>query len=156
MAEVEKRIHTRAVLLTLNDQLYRALFAVLTPITDEQILYIAPSIDRRCIRDVAIHAYRPVLAVACVAANHSWPARPLLSRSVDELFTLLESMHIQIEDLFEELHDEMLARPISLPWVERINCLEALLESLGHGLQHVGALQGIRALGGFPVRLEDE
>jgi hypothetical protein len=153
---VEKRIHTRAVLLTLNDQLYRALFAVLTPITDEQIRFVAPTIDRRSIRDVAIHTYRPVLAVACVATNHPWPPRPQNPHSVDELLTLLESMHIQIQDLFEELHDEMLARPIALPWVERINCLEALLESLGHGLQHVGALQGIRALGGFPVQLEEE
>ena len=153
---MEKRIHTRAILLNLNDQLYRALFAVLTPISDEQILYIAPTIDRRCIRDVAIHAYRPILAVACVATNQLWPSRPQVPRSADELLTLLESMHIQIEDLFEDLHDDLLVRPITLPWIEQINCLEALLESLGHGLQHVGALQGMRAMGGFPIMLEEE
>ena len=153
---MEKHIHAKAVLLTLNEQLYRALFAVLTPFSDTQILYVALSIDRRTLRDVAIHAYRPVLAVACVASDHPWPPRPQTPRSVDELLTLLESMHIQIEDLFAQLHDEMLVRRISLPWVEGINCLEALLESLAHGLQHVGTLQGIRALGGFPVPLEDE
>lgn len=153
---MEKRIHTRAILLNLNDQLYRALFSVLTPISDEQILYTAPTIDRRCIRDVAIHAYRPVLAVACVATNQPWPSRPQVPRGVDELLTLLESMHIQIEDLFEELHDDLLVRPITLPWAEQINCLEALLESLAHGLQHVGALQGMRALGGFPTAPEEE
>jgi hypothetical protein len=153
---VEKRIHMRAVLLNLNDQLYRALFTVLTPITDEQMLYTAPALDRRPIRDVAIHAYRPVLAVACMVSGQPWPTRPLVPRTVDELLTLLESMHIHIEVLFEQLHDEALVQSISLPWVEQISGLEALLDSLGHGLQHVGALQGLRALGGFPVPPEDE
>ncbi|GCE46452.1 broad specificity phosphatase PhoE [Thermosporothrix hazakensis] len=138
-----------------NAYLYQQVRAVVTGLTDEQLAYSAPAIDLRPLREVAIHAYRPVLVVACVATGKEWPPRLPQPRTADELFAQLATMHQQIEACLTGLTPEDWQRTITLPWNPSISVYEALIESIGHGLVHVGCMQGIRAFGGFPTPPEE-
>jgi hypothetical protein len=149
-------METRTYLQSFHTYLYTNLIAILTDLTDEQIAYSAPQIDTRNIRDVAIHAYRPVLAVACLIAGREWPNRPQLPENVEDLLILLQAMHTQITNLLTvDITSKMLERTISLPWNKEQDAAAALIESIGHGLLHIGNIQGIRAIGGFPTPAEE-
>lgn len=138
-----------------HERLYQDLINILADLTDIQLEYAAPQIDNRCMRDVAIHAYRPVLAVACVLADDEWPVRPILPTATDELLQLLHCMRLSIDDRLARLAAPALEQTISLPWQQQQRGLDAMIDCLTHGLLHVGAIQGIRAFGGFPTPAEN-
>ena len=144
-------MEVKPILSYLHSQLYEGLIVILTDLTDQQLEYQAPDIDTRSIRDVAMHAYRPVLAIACVLAGEEWPVRPHVPDSKDELFALLQTMHTHIDECLMRIPIGKLEETISLPWDQSKSGLEALAGSFMHGMQHVGAIQGIRACGGFPL-----
>lgn len=135
--------------------MYDSLIAILTDLTNQQLEYQAPQIDTRSIRDVAIHAYRPVFAIVCVLGGEKWPARPQLPVTKNELFDLIQAMHTQIDECIIHIPLDKLDETISLPWNQNKSGLEALAGSFMHGMQHVGAIQGIRAFAGFPTPPED-
>jgi hypothetical protein len=60
-------------------------------------------------------------------------------------------MHIS---LLASCDEKQLAATISLSWNEQSIALAALIESFAHGFLHIGTLQGIRAIGGFPTSIE--
>lgn len=141
----------RITLRTMNQYLAQELDASLVGLTDRQILYRAPAIDERCIRDIAIHAHRPVLAVATTVAGYPWPSRPILSESVSHLYSLLDEMAEQVEQWLSEASDEAYIQPVDLRWGTYSTGAQALINSLAHGLVHAGAIRGVRAIGGFPT-----
>jgi hypothetical protein len=148
-------MEAKTILSYLHSQLYDSLIAILTDLTDQQLEYHAPQIDTRSIRDVAIHAYRPVFAIACVLAREKWPVRPQLPVTKNELFNLLQTMHTQTDAYLIRIPLDTLDEAIPLPWNQNQSGLEALVGSFMHGIQHIGAIQGIRAFGGFPTPPED-
>lgn len=133
-----------------NDQLLAALEDALVDLGTEQIDYAAPVLDERTIRDVAIHAYRPVLAVVTVVAGQPWPPKPVLPRSATELHTLLRTMHAQIAGWLEALPAAVLLAPVTVRWGSYPTGTDAIVGSLMHGGVHAGVIRGIRAVGGFP------
>lgn len=146
-----------AALLTLiymNAELKAAIGDALQGMTDEQILFAAPALDSRDIRQIAIHAYRPVLAVACVVAGEEWPERAPLPTDLPELMRLLEAMYNRVDQLFEQLPVGSLSRTVNLRWASDVGALEALVNVLAHGFVHAGTVRGARAIGGFPAPAE--
>ena len=142
--------HELGVLSIANHQLLAALEAALVDVRDEHIHYSAPVLDERSIRDIAIHTYRPVLAVVAVIADQPWPPRPLLPTSLSDLYALLRSMHTQIDLWLPQLPHPVLLQPVTLPWGFYKTGTEAITGSFAHGFVHTGVILGIRAIGGFP------
>jgi len=145
----------KAQLVSLHSYLYQNLVHVLIDLSDEQLAYRAPLIDQRPLREVALHAYRPLLAVACVACGEEWPPRAPLPTTKEALLDLLQTMQTQIDGLIDRLPSDTLKRTISLPWDAQQNTVDALNQTIGHGLLHVGSIYGIRAFGGFPLPTEE-
>lgn len=148
-------MNMKAQLVSLHSYLYQNLVNVLIDLTDEQLAYSAPLIDQRPLREVALHAYRPLLAVACVACGEEWPPRTPLPATKDAFLDLLQTMQTQIDALISHLPSDAAERTISLPWDAQQNMVDALNQSMGHGLLHVGCIYGIRAFGGFPLPPEE-
>lgn len=142
-------------LVRMNAELKAAIGDALDGLIDEQIRFAAPALDSRGIDQVAVHAYRPVLAVACVVAGEDWPERDPDPPDLPGLMRLLEAMYARVDALLTQLPSESLARTISLRWASEIGALEALVNVLAHGFVHVGAIRGIRAIGGFPPPAEE-
>jgi len=138
-----------ALMLT-NHELRRALHAALAGVTDAHMHYRTPVLDERSLCEVAIHAYRPVLAVVAVVVGQPWPPRPALPQTVPELATLLDAMHGRIDQWLAAVPDEVLAQPVTVRWGSYATGIHAIAGSLAHGLVHTGVIRGIRALGGFP------
>lgn len=128
-----------------------ALLTTHNALVKELKLAIQGLIDARCLRDVAIHAQRPVLAAAAVVAGYEWPPRPVLPETCAELHMLVDEMTAQIDLWLRETPDARLLGEVTLRWGTFPTGTEALINSLAHGLVHVGAIRGIRALGGFPL-----
>ncbi len=146
---------TKTQLASLHSYLNQHLVNVLIDLSDEQLAYRAPFIDQRSLREVALHAYRPVLAVACVACSEAWPPRTPLPTTKEALLDLLQTMQAQIAERIDGLSSDALERTLHLPWNTQQNTVDALNQSIGHGLLHIGSIYGIRAFGGFPLPTED-
>ncbi len=141
----------KSILRSMNKALKMELQKVIHDLTDTEIGYSAPSIDERSICDVAIHAHRPLLAVASVITGREWPARPPRPKDCVALGVLLGEMAEQIDEWLVESDDRVLSKPVTLRWGDFPTGTEAMINSLTHGFVHVGAIRGIRALGGFPT-----
>jgi hypothetical protein len=141
-------------LASFHSFLYQNLVQVLIDLSDEQLAYSAPLIDERPLREVALHAYRPVLAVVCVAAGENWPPRVPIPTTKEGFLDLLQTMHTQIAALINQLPNDAVEQTISLPWDEQQNMVDAFNQNIGHGMLHVGTIYGIRASGGFPLPAE--
>ena len=148
-------METKTILSYLHSQLYDSLITILTDLMDQQLEYNASQIDTRSISDVALHAYRPVFAIACVLAGEEWPVRPQLPVAKNELFDLFQTMRTHIDECIIHIPFAKLDEIISLPWNQQQSGLEAFVGSFMHGMQHIGAIQGIRAFGEFPMPPED-
>ena len=136
----------RQVLQQLHQQLYLELNAVLVNLHDEQIRASAPAIDARSIGEVAIHAHRPILAVVCAMAGIERPPRPDPPATVATLLPILQDMAHQVNVWVAALPDEAWQQKIALPWGNNLVALDAYLESITHGLVHVGRIGGMRAI----------
>lgn len=142
-------------LASFHSYLYDNLVYVLVDLSDEQLAYRVPLIDERPLREVALHAYRPVLATACVACGEPWPSRVPVPTTKDAFLDLLQTMRTQIDALIDRLPSNALERTITLPWDENQNMIDAFQQNIGHGMLHVGQIYGIRACGGFPPPTEE-
>lgn len=152
--ETRSSVTEKRVLLLLNNNLAEELRNVVHALSDAELLFAAPVIDERCIRDVAIHVHRPVLAATAIVTGRAWPPRPSVPTDNAALQALLNEMADEINQWLSDVDEEMLAKPVTLRWGDFATGSEAILNSLAHGFVHVGAIQGIRAIGGFPLPAE--
>ncbi|MEZ4861386.1 MAG: hypothetical protein R3C14_08770 [Caldilineaceae bacterium] len=144
----------KRILLLLNKNLAEEVRNMVHDLSDTEILFVAPAIDERCIRDVAIHVHRPVLAATAVVTGRAWPPRPSWPTDGAELQVLLKEMAEQISDWLRNADEAMLSQPVTLRWGDFATGSGAILNSLVHGFVHVGAIRGIRAIGDFPLSPE--
>jgi hypothetical protein len=79
-----------------------------------------------------------------------WPPRLAQPDSAAALLTLLDTLLAQVDELVSGLSADDLDKDVTFPWGQQ-QAGDALSASLVHALTHAGGLQGIRALGGFPV-----
>jgi hypothetical protein len=146
----------RSLLEALDRELMDALSFGLADLTDEQVAFVAPAIDLRSVRDVAIHGYRTVLVLAATVAGQPYPPRDPLPETAAGLAALLALMHRRIAEWRQLTTSEMLAAPLRMPWgFERPTGAAALVNAYAHGLVHAGTILGIRAAGGFPTPPEE-
>ncbi len=142
------------ILIAMNTSLTRELAGVVCDLTDTQLQFSAPTIDARSILDVAIHVHRPVLAATAVITGREWPERPPWPKTSVALTQLLTEMSQQVNDWISEADDTVFTKPVKLRWGHFDTGNGAMLNSLVHGFIHVGAIQGIRGIGGFPTTPE--
>lgn len=147
-------METAPILQRLHQQLYHELRAVLVNLQDEQIQANAPVIDARSIGEVAIHAHRPVLAVVCATAGVERSSRPAPPTTAATLQHILDDMAHQVNTWLAALPEEAWRQAIVLPWGNDLLALDAYLESITHGLIHVGHIAGMRAVLGMPTPQE--
>lgn len=139
----------KVALLALNSRLGADLHRVLLGVDDDRILYSAAAIDARSIVEVAIHAYSSLLGFTSVVAGAGWPSDPQPPASAAELLATLDAIRERVEELIGGLPDGIFETEIVLPWGQSVGALDAIADGLAHGFGHVGAIGGIRAIGGF-------
>ena len=144
----------KSILIAMNSSLAKELGDVIYDLTDTQINFSAPTIDARSIRDVAIHAHRPVLAATAIITGRQWPACPPWPKTSEALKQLLNEMSQQVNDWIIDADDIVFMKPVELRWGQFKTGDDAMLNSLVHGFIHTGAIRGIRAIGGFPTTPE--
>lgn len=155
---------SRTLLLTINERFQSALSAMLSDLTDAQMQAKASVIDERTIAEVAIHAYSNLLGIGTVIAGREWsleqwpmsdwPAHLVRLPTTAAFLTLLGDLHAQAQALLESLPASALDQTVTLPWGKQPGG-EAAIDALLHGLHHVDAIGGIRALAGFPTPPDD-
>jgi len=142
-------------LRAMNDHLRNFLRDMLADLSDEQINYNAPAIDGRSIADIAVHAYCSILIFTNAIAGKGWPEMPAVPTTLADLLTLLDSTHDQLEQFIAALPEGALEQSYKMPWGQEMQGLEAFAGALGHSFVHIGNIQGVRAIGGFPTPPEN-
>jgi len=151
---------TRSFIVATNNRLKWWFHHTLSDLTPEQLHYSTPVLDDRPILEVAIHAITILFGTATVIAGKEWSlddypldgwppklARPTLAA---ELVAMLDALLAQVDESLANVSDDALDKEVTLPWGQQ-GAGDALSASLTHALTHVGGIQGIRAIGGFPV-----
>jgi hypothetical protein len=134
-----------------NDRLKISLYRVIEDLTNDQLEYIASAIDERSIAEVAIHANESLLGFTLCAAGHGWPEAQNIPITVAGLLLRFNETHELIDQTLANLTEGTLEETFTLPWGQEVAAFEAIADGLAHGLIHVGAIEGIRAIGGFPT-----
>lgn len=140
-----------ATLQTLDEQAWNTLRGMLTDLTDEQAQYVASAIDERSLLDVAFHSYGSTFFMAYALAGKDWPTPPAQPANLAELLTTLDSMHEQVQTLLNKLPEDALDKTYEMPWGEQWTGRFSIAGALAHHFIHIGNIQGIRAMGGFPT-----
>lgn len=140
-----------AILKTLDEQAWNMLRGMVADLTDEQAQYIAPAIDERSLLDVAVHSYNSTFFMSFALAGKDWPTPPAQPATVAELLTTLDRMHEQVQTLLSNLPEDALEKTYDMPWGEQWTGRSAIAISFAHHFVHIGGIQGIRAMGGFPT-----
>lgn len=148
-------MNAKDVLVALNSRLGADLARVLLGLDDDRVMFSAPAIDARPIAEVAVHAYGSLLGYTSVVAGAGWPSDPQPPASAPELLATLDAMRARVAELLAGLPEGVLETEVTLPWGQGIGALDAIADGLAHGFGHVGAIAGIRAMGGFPTPPED-
>lgn len=120
-------------------------------LSDEQIGYSAPAIDGRSIAGIAIHAYSGVFMLAHVAAGKARPTIPTEPTTTADLLALLDRMYDEADQALARLPQGALEQTYTMPWGQQMTGIESFTAALAHSLVHIGSIQGIRAIGGFPT-----
>ena len=151
---------TKTFVIATNGRLKWWLHHTLGDLSPEQLHYRTPLIDDRPIAEVAMHATIILLGNALVAAGRHWSLEdypldgwpPGLAQpdSAAALVTMLDALLAQVDELVSRLSDDDLDKDVTFPWGQQ-QAADALSAGLVHALTHAGSIQGIRALGGFPV-----
>lgn len=107
-----------------------------------------------------MHAITILLGYATVVAGRDWPVEdyppdrwpPRLARpaSAAELVAALDALLAQVDEVLTRLSDGDLDQDVTFPDGQQ-HAGDALSAGLTHALTHVGAIAGIRAIGGFPL-----
>ncbi len=139
------------ILRSMNNFAYRMLRNMLVGLSDEQVSYIAPAIDERPIAGIVAHAYSGAYLMSFAVAGKERPERPTPPSTAADLLALLDSIHEQVDQNLANATDEALAKTYKMPWGQEVGGLEALTGAFAHSIVHAGAIQGIRAMGGFPT-----
>lgn len=134
-----------------NDRLKMSLDRVIEDLTNDQLEYIAPTIDERPIAEVAVHAYESLHGFTLCAAGQSWPEPQNIPITVAGLLLRFNEVHELVDQTLASLPEGSLEQTFTLPWGLEIAAFEAIADGLAHGLIHVGTIEGIRAIGGFPT-----
>jgi DinB superfamily len=79
-----------------------------------------------------------------------WPPRLARPDSAAELIATLDALVAQVNELLSGLSDGELDKEVRFPDGQQQSG-DALSAGLTHALTHVGAIAGIRAIGGFPL-----
>lgn len=151
---------TKTFVIATNGRLKWWLHHTLGDLSPEQLYYRTPLIDDRPIAEVAMHATIILLGNALVAAGRHWSLEdypldgwpPTLAQpdSAAALVTMLDALLAQVDEVVSSLSDDDLDKDVTFPWGQQ-QAADALSTGLVHALTHAGSIQGIRALGGFPV-----
>jgi len=151
---------TKTFVIATNGRLKWWLQHTLEDLSPEQLHYRTPLIDDRPIAEVAMHATVILLGNALVAAGKQWsledypldgwPPRLARPASAAELVATLDTLLAQVDEVVSGLSDDDLGKDVTFPWGQQ-QAGDALSAALTHALTHAGAIEGIRALGGFPV-----
>lgn len=140
-----------SLLRALNDQARNFMRMMVTGLSDEQVRYSAPAIDERSIAGVVLHAYSSMYMLAHSFADKQWPAMPAVPTTTADLLKLLDEMHDRADQALAEMSEGAMEKLYTMPWGQKWTGAEASAAALGHCFMHAGAIQGIRALGGFPT-----
>lgn len=139
------------ILQSMNNLAYRMLRNMIEGLSDEQVNYVAPAIDERSIAGVVVHAYSGAYLMSYAIASKERPERPTQPMTATDLLALLDSMHKQADENLAQAADGALEKMYKMPWGQEMGGIEALTGALAHSIVHAGAIQGIRAMGGFPT-----
>ena len=153
-------MNTTAFIIATNSRLQWWLHHTLSDLTPEQLEYSAPAIDDRPIAEVAMHAVTILLGYTLVVTGRDlpvedfptdrWPPRLARPGSASELVAALDALLAQVDELLSGLPDGELDKEVTFP-DGKPQAGDALSAGLTHALTHVGAIAGIRAIGGFPL-----
>lgn len=141
----------------LNDNLWNFLRGMVQDLSDEQVQYSTPVLDGRSIAAVAVHAYGSVLYFANILSGIPMerPKKSPELTTTTALLEIIDTCHAQVEQRLAELPDTALEQPCKMPWGQELIGSNALSGVIAHSLVHVGNIQGIRAIGGFPTPPEN-
>jgi len=153
-------MNTTSFIIATNGRLTWWLHHTLSDLTPEQLHYSAPAIDDRSLMEVAMHAVTILLGHAIVVTGRDWPLEdyppdrwpPKLAQpaSAAELVASLDALLAQVDEVVTRLSDGDLDKDVTFPFGQQ-QAGDALSAALTHALTHVGAMAGIRAIGGFPL-----
>jgi hypothetical protein len=153
-------VNTTSFIIATNGRLQWWLHHTLSDLTPEQLQYSAPMIDDRPILEVAMHAITILLSYATVVTGRDlpvedfppdrWPPRLARPTEASELVATLDALLAQVDELLSRLPDGDLDKEVTFPDGQQ-QAGDALSAGLTHALTHVGAIAGIRAIGGFPL-----
>ena len=140
-----------------NDLLRHALRGMIQDLSDEQVGYSTPVLDGRSITAITMHAYGSVFYFATIISGIPMerPKAPSVPDTTAALLELIETSHDTIEQRLAELPEDALQQLCKMPWGQELQGFEALSGVMAHSLIHVGNIQGIRAIGGFPTPSEN-
>ena len=151
---------TKTFVIATNGRLKWWLHHTLEDLSPEQLHYRTPLVDDRPIAEVAMHATVILLGNALVATGKPWPLEdypldgwpPKLAQpdSAAALVSMLDTLLAQVDELVQQIPADALDKDVTFPWGQQ-QAGDALSAGLVHALTHAGAMEGIRALGGFPV-----
>jgi DinB superfamily len=153
-------METKTFVMATNGRLKWWLHHTLEDLSLEQLHYRTPLVGDRPIAEVAMHAAVILLGNAFVAAGKhwsledypldGWPPRLARPDSAAALVAMLDTMLAQVDELVQQIPAGALDKEVTFPWGQQ-QAGDALSAGLVHALTHAGAIEGIRALGGFPV-----
>jgi hypothetical protein len=138
----------------LNNRMKDVLLRVLGDLSDEQIRYSAPAIDKRPIAQVAIHGYGSMVGVALLLTGKTdfrQAMAPPKIETTQELIAQINRMHYLTEESLNGLSEDTFRQQIKLPTGHEMAGFDAFAWAASHSFVHAGAIQGIRAIGGFPT-----
>ena len=141
-----------ANLQALDEQAWTFLCGMVADLNDEQIARHAPAIDERSIAGVTIHAYVSAFYMVFPLAGKDWPtmsAEPPATTA--DLLSTLDDMHARVKELLADLPAGALEKMYDMPWGVQWQGRQAMVSALAHALVHAGAIQGMRAMLGFPT-----
>jgi uncharacterized damage-inducible protein DinB len=137
-----------------NTRVKNMLLRVVEDLSDEQIHYSAPAIDKRSIANVVIHGYGSVVGVALLmtgTTDFRQAMAPPQIETAQELIEQINRMHERVEQVLASLPEDALAQQVRLPMGREMVGSDAYAWAAAHSIFHAGAIQGIRAIGGFPT-----
>jgi hypothetical protein len=151
---------TKTFVIATNGRLKWWLHHTLEDLSPDQLYYRTPLVDDRPIAEVAMHATVILLGNALVAAGQhwelqeypldGWPPKLAQPDSAAALVSMLDTLLAQVDELVQQIPADALDKEVTFSWGQQ-QAGDALSAGLVHALTHAGAIEGIRALGGFPV-----
>ena len=153
-------MNTASFIIATNSRLKWWLHHTLEDLSPEHLHYRTPLIDDRPIAEVAMHAAVILLGNALVAAGKiwsledypldGWPPKLAQPDSAAALIATLDTLLAQVDELVISLPDGGFGQEVTFSWGQQ-QAGDALSAGLVHALTHAGGIEGIRAIGGFPV-----